>query len=120
MSRSAGCAVLRVQGDLERFAGVLLGALAFVIGVDLIVFSPVPVVRECRFEPLIAALDGMPPGLFGYHPRTTERYHYRTWPPGVVVAAAGVASICIGVYLRHQRRCCDGSNDRSAQLGGGT
>ena len=93
-----------------RFACVLLGALAFVVGVDLIVFSPVLVVRECRFEPLIAALDGMPPGLFGYHPRATERYYYRTWPPGVAVAAAGAAG---------RRRRCGGSHDRSAQLGGG-
>jgi hypothetical protein len=87
-----------------RFACVLLGALAFVVGVDLIVFSPVPVIRERRFEPLIAALDGMPPGLFGYHARATERYYYRTWPPGVAVAAAGVASIGVGVYLRRRRR----------------
>ena len=102
-----------------RFACVLLGSLAFVVGVDLIVFSPVLVVRECRFEPLIAALDGMPPGLFGYHPRTTERYYYRTWPPGIAVAAAGVASIGLGVYLRRRRRRCGGSHDRSVQLGGG-
>jgi hypothetical protein len=86
-----------------RFAAVLLGAFAFVGGVDLIVFSPVPVPAACRFEPLIAALDGMPPGLFGYHPRWA-RYYYRTWPPGVAVATAGVASIVVGVYLRRQRR----------------
>jgi hypothetical protein len=67
------------------------------------VFSPVPVARECRFKPLIAALDGMPPGLFGYRP-TWQRYYYRTWPPGVAVAAAGVASIGVSVYLRHWRR----------------
>ena len=84
-----------------RFAAVLLGAFAFVGGVDLIVFSPVPVPAACRFEPLLAALDGMPPRLFGYHPRWA-RYHYRTWPPGV--AAAGVASIVVGVYLRRWRR----------------
>lgn len=93
-----------------RFACVLLGALVFVFGVDLIVFSPVPVVGECRFEPLIAALDGMPPGLFGYHPRTTERYYYRTWPPGVAVAAVGVALSGVGVYLRRRRRRCGGSD----------
>lgn len=83
-----------------RFAAVLLGAFAFLGGVDLIVFSPVPVPAACRFEPLIAALDGMPPGLFGYHPRWA-RYYYRTWPP---VASAGIASIAVGVYLRRRRR----------------
>lgn len=86
-----------------RFAVVLLGAFVFIAGVDLIVFSPVPVPAACRFEPLIAALDGMPPGLFGYHPRWA-RYYYRTWPPGDAVASAGIASIAVGVYLRRRRR----------------
>jgi hypothetical protein len=72
------------------------------IGADLIMFSPVPVPRERRFEPLIRVLDGMPPGLFGYHPRW-ERYYYRTWPPGVAVAAAGAALISVGVYLQRRR-----------------
>jgi len=98
MSRSVRRRLRRAIG----FACVLLGTLAFVIGADLIVFSPVPVDRECRFRPLIAALDGAPPGLFGYHP-SWARYYYRTWPPGVAVAVAGLALIVVGISLRCRR-----------------
>lgn len=85
-----------------RFACRLLGALALVVGLDLVVFSPVPI-SSCRYRPLIAALDGMPPGVFFYHP-TCARYYYRTWPPGVVVAAAGAALVGVSIYLRRRRR----------------
>jgi hypothetical protein len=86
-----------------RFACVLLGALALVVGLDLIVFSPVPVPCGCRYRPLVATLDGMPPGVFFYNPEYA-RYYYKTWPPGVAVAAVGLALVGISVYLRRRRR----------------
>ncbi len=95
---------------------LLFGALVFVVGIGLIVFSPVPVGREGRFRPLIAALDGAPPGLFGYHPRWA-RYYYRTWPPGVAVAAAGVASFGVGLYRRRRRSGHAVSAERPVALG---
>jgi hypothetical protein len=88
-----------------RFALALLGSLALLIGVDLVVFSPVPLPKPCgEFRTLVKALDGAHSvGLLGYWPGCT-RFYRRTWPPGVAVGVVGVALLAIAAARGRRRR----------------